>query len=57
MNCTYCGSDVRDHDPVAVVEGVDDDERAGVFCNYACLSSWIAEEDLTAGAACAWSPE
>lgn len=58
MDCTYCGSDVGAHDPITVVEGAEvGGDRAGVFCNYACLASWIDEEDLTEGAACTWSPE
>jgi hypothetical protein len=56
--CTYCGSDVRDHDPVYVNEGENDsDNQVGQFCNYACLTSHIEDETLTAGAACEWSPE
>jgi hypothetical protein len=27
------------------------------FCNYACLSAHIDEQELTAGDACEWSPE
>lgn len=51
--CTYCGSDVYEHDPVFVME-----ERefrrveTGGFCNYACLSAHIDEEGLADGAAC-----
>jgi hypothetical protein len=26
------------------------------FCNYACLSAHVEENDLTAGNACEWSP-
>ncbi|NHN47282.1 hypothetical protein G9464_06680 [Halostella sp. JP-L12] len=51
--CTYCGSDVSDHDPVFVEEEVDGDrEEAGRFCNYACLSAHIEEAGLTTGACC-----
>jgi hypothetical protein len=52
-DCTYCGSDVYGHDPVFVEEGADGDrEPAGQFCNYACLSAHIDEEDLIVGACC-----
>ncbi|MFB6219486.1 MAG: hypothetical protein ABEH77_09995 [Halobacteriaceae archaeon] len=49
--CTYCGSDVFDHDPVFVAEG---EERAdaGRFCNYACLARHIDEKELETGACC-----
>lgn len=53
MDCTYCGSDVYRHNPVFVQK-----ERefrrtdAGQFCNYACLSAYIEEENLDSGAAC-----
>ncbi|MFC7045868.1 hypothetical protein ACFQH6_11025 [Halobacteriaceae archaeon GCM10025711] len=50
--CTYCGAAIRDHDPVAVYEGVDDRELAGQFCNYACLSTYIEEEGLVYGTCC-----
>jgi hypothetical protein len=52
-DCTYCGSDVYAHDPVFVEEGADGDrEPAEQFCNYACLSAHIDEEDLITGACC-----
>ncbi|WP_197409721.1 hypothetical protein [Haloferax profundi] len=46
------------HDPV-FVEEVENGERvpAGVFCNYACLTSCVADEGLTTGACCEWNPE
>ena len=53
MDCTYCGSDVDRHDPVFVSESRDAD-RSDPFCNYACLSAHIDEENLVAGAACEW---
>ncbi|MFC7214621.1 hypothetical protein ACFQO4_11105 [Saliphagus sp. GCM10025334] len=54
-DCTYCGSDVECHDPVFVSEATDDGrERAGQFCNYACLAAYIDEQALTVGAACEW---
>jgi hypothetical protein len=27
------------------------------FCNYACLSTYVDENDLTTGNACEWSPD
>ncbi|WP_226480783.1 hypothetical protein [Natrinema amylolyticum] len=56
--CTYCGSDVERHDPVYVTEGENDSaDRARKFCNYACLSEYIDDENLTAGSACEWNPQ
>lgn len=55
--CTYCGQDVTAHDPVFVAEPVDGErERTGQFCNYACLSAHIEEQDLTTGACCQFDP-
>jgi hypothetical protein len=55
--CTYCGSDVERHDPVSVEETEDGDRvPAGQFCNYACLSAHIEEEELATGACCQWEP-
>lgn len=51
--CTYCGSDIRDHDPVFVEEAAEDRlVPAGQFCNYACLARHIEEEGLEDGACC-----
>ena len=53
MECTYCGSDVHRHDPVFVQK--DSEFRrvdVGRFCNYACLSAYIDEEELADGDAC-----
>ncbi|MFB6120245.1 MAG: hypothetical protein ABEJ68_03920 [Halobacteriaceae archaeon] len=53
--CTYCGSDLSDYDPVvAVTEAYADgtESLTGRFCNYACLTQHVEEEDLTAGACC-----
>lgn len=50
--CTFCGSDVRDHDPVTVEEGFEAREPAGQFCNYACLARHIEREGLETGACC-----
>ncbi|WP_433625691.1 hypothetical protein [Halomicrococcus sp. NG-SE-24] len=51
-DCTYCGSDVTAHDPVFVAEGVDERQPVGRFCNYACLTAYVDEEELTSGACC-----
>lgn len=55
--CSYCGSDIERHNPVFVAE-TDGNQRVsrGQFCNYACLSAYIEEEELVSGAACEWSP-
>ena|GEM_PF-274896 len=42
---------------VCVRDCTDDCGSPAYFCNYACLSSYIDEEDLTVGDACEWSPE
>jgi hypothetical protein len=56
--CTYCGSDLSIYDPVYVEETQDGGRvLVGQFCNYACLSAYIGDEELTYGAACSWSPE
>ncbi|AFK20515.1 hypothetical protein HFX_2844 [Haloferax mediterranei ATCC 33500] len=53
----YCGSDVSCHDPVFVEEAADGERvSVGGFCNYACLSAYIEDEELTTGASCEWSP-
>jgi hypothetical protein len=58
MECTFCGADVEAHDPVVVYEDMDQtDDPAGRFCNYACLEQHIAQANLTAGAACNWTPD
>jgi hypothetical protein len=56
-DCTYCGREIEAHDPLWIEER-DGGERvpAGRFCNWACLSSHIDEEDLTTGDACEWTP-
>lgn len=57
-DCTYCGQDVTDHDPVYVQERAGDDRvETGRFCNYACLASYVEEEALATGASCEWSPD
>jgi hypothetical protein len=58
MQCTYCGSDLANYDPVFVEETRDGERvEAGAFCNYACLESHIDEAELTYGDACEWSPD
>ena len=67
-DCTYCGCDVRAHDPVFVSEGAgpgalesagfvtaaDEEAPAEVhaFCNYACLVAHVEDAELTTGATC-----
>ena len=55
--CAYCGSAIFDHDPVCVRDCTDDCGSPTYFCNYACLSSYVDDEELTVGDACEWSPE
>lgn len=53
-DCTYCGCEVYDHDPVFVSETTPNGARveAGAFCNYACLVAHVEEAGLTTGATC-----
>lgn len=51
--CTYCGQDIFDHDPLFLAEfesGVRVQDKQ--FCNYACLAEFIEEEDFTDGGTC-----
>jgi hypothetical protein len=59
--CTYCRSDIEQHEPVFVEErqGEGQDEKrvpAGRFCNYACLYAYIENEELVYGTSCEWTP-
>ncbi|MUV90521.1 hypothetical protein GJ629_11930 [Halapricum sp. CBA1109] len=56
--CVDCGSDLAAYEPVYVSETTDGErDPVGGFCNYACLSAYIDEAELTDGAACTWSPD
>ena len=55
--CTYCGSRIFDHDPVCVRDCTDDCGSPACFCNYACLTAFVEEHELTYSDACEWSPE
>lgn len=55
--CEYCGSRIFAHDPICVRDCTDDCGLPAYLCNYACLSAYIDENDLTAGDACEWQPE
>jgi len=57
QTCAYCGSRIFDHDPICVRDCRVDCGAATYFCNYACLSAFIDENELTYGDACEWSPE
>ncbi|WP_424014992.1 hypothetical protein ACOZ35_02990 [Halorubrum xinjiangense] len=54
--CAYCGSQIFDHDPICVRDCDDGCGSPTYFCNYACLSAHVDENDLTAGNACEWTP-
>ncbi|MFC6723043.1 hypothetical protein ACFQE1_01280 [Halobium palmae] len=56
-SCAYCGSRIFGHDPVCVRDCNDDCGSPAYFCNYACLSIYIDENQLTAGDACEWVHE
>lgn len=55
--CAYCQSAIFDHDPICVRKCTADCGEPMYFCNYACLSAHIDEEELTSGNACQWSPD
>lgn len=55
--CVYCGSCIFEHDPICVRDCTDNCQSPRYFCNYACLSAYIDETDLTAGDACKWAPD
>lgn len=55
--CTYCESSIFDHDPICVRDCEADCGSPAYFCNYACLSTYIDENDLMTGNACEWSPD
>jgi len=54
--CAYCESQIFDHDPICVRDCEDECGSPVYFCNYACLSAYIDENDLTVGDACEWIP-
>jgi hypothetical protein len=45
--CTYCDSDVSDHDPIRVRDCEDHCSLVGRFCYFACLRAYIETEGLT----------
>ena len=55
--CTYCGSDLDAYQPVFVDERRDGERiPRGQFCNYACLSAYVDEEELVYSDACSFDP-
>ena len=57
QQCAYCDSRIFDHDPICVRDCADDCGSPRYFCNYACLATYIDENDLTTGDACVWAPD
>ncbi|WP_435183404.1 hypothetical protein [Halobellus sp. EA9] len=55
--CAYCDSRIFAHDPVCVRDCTDDCGSPTYFCNYACLSAYVDEENLMRGDACEWDPD
>ncbi|WP_254767491.1 hypothetical protein [Salinilacihabitans rarus] len=55
--CAYCRSRIFDHDPICVRDCTDDCGSPTYFCNYACLSTYVDETNLTSGDACEWAPD
>jgi hypothetical protein len=54
-DCTYCGCDVKTHDPVVVSKGLGGDV-VGWFCNYGCLAAHIEQRGLATGTTCRVDP-
>jgi len=57
QRCLYCESRIFDHDPICVRDCGADCGSPSYFCNYACLSAHIDDQNLTTGDACEWSPD
>ena len=55
--CVYCESHIFDHEPICVRDCTDNCGSPLYFCNYACLSVYIDENDLPTGDACEWNPD
>jgi hypothetical protein len=55
--CAYCDSRIFDHDPICVRDCENGCGSPTYFCNYACLSAYIDENNLTTGNACEWTPD
>jgi hypothetical protein len=55
--CAYCRSRIFDHEPICVRDCTDDCGSPTYFCNYACLSAYVEENELVTGDACEWSPD
>lgn len=55
--CVYCESRIFTHDPICVRDCEADCGSPVYFCNYACLSAYIDENNLTTGNACEWHPD
>ena len=53
----YCESRIFDHDPICVRDCDDGCGSPADFCNYARLSAYIDENNLTTGDACEWEPD
>lgn len=54
--CVFCGAPIFNQDPICVRDCTADCGSPSYFCNHACLSAYIDENDLTSGDACEWSP-
>ncbi len=57
QQCAYCQSRIFDHDPICVRDCNADCGSPTYFCNYACLSAFIDDNDLTIGDSCEWRPD
>lgn len=55
--CAYCGSRIFDHDPICVRNCTDACGSPTYFCNYACLRTYVDENNLVTGDTCAWDPD
>jgi YHS domain-containing protein len=51
IDCAFCGCRVEAHDRVRATR--DGNEYA--FCNWACLTPYVDQEELATGARCTWA--
>lgn len=55
--CQYCGSEIFEHEPICVRDCEAACGDPVYFCNFACLRTFVDEQDLAVDDACRWSPD
>jgi hypothetical protein len=55
--CSYCDSDVAAHAAVCIRDCTEDCSLVGRFCNFACLTAYVDDNDLAVGDACEWASD